>query len=66
MSKARTYKENGYTHVRVNRENGYPEPFIDKGFKSYYQLKRDKASLQLKEDKIYEYLTVNKAVKLGY
>lgn len=66
MSEAKTYKEHGCKYVRVNFGTNYPEPRIDRAFKGYYQKERDKMKLQLGEELIYEYLTVNQAIKLGY
>lgn len=66
MIEAKIYKAHGCKYVRVNRGSNYPEPRIDRAFKSYYQKERDKMKLQLREEQIYEYLTVNKAIKLGY
>lgn len=66
MSEARIYKEHGCKYVRLNIGTNYPEPRIDRAFKSYYYKQRDKMKLQLGEEQIYEYLPINKAIKKGY
>lgn len=66
MSEAKIYKEHGCTHVRVNTGTNYPEPRIDRAFKSYYHMKRDEMKLQLGEERIYEYLPIGKAIKKGF
>lgn len=40
--KAKVYKDNGYTHVLVEITNFANKPEITKGFKSYYEMRKDK------------------------
>ena len=65
--KAKDYKENGYTHVLVEITNFANKPDITKGFKSYYEMRKDKNRMSLHEinSNIFSFMSVNKAINIG-
>lgn len=66
--KAEEYKKNGYTHVLVELTNFEIKPIITKGFLNYKRMKKYQSEMSLNEinSMIFEFMTVDKAIKKGY
>lgn len=65
MRQAINYKGNGYKYVLILHENDL-YPYIWKGFKSYKAMITFRDKMQLGEERICKFITVNKAIRLGY
>lgn len=66
--KAEEYKKNGYTHVLVELTNFEIRPIVTKGFLNYKHMKKYQSEMSLNEinSMIFEFMTVDKAIKKGY
>lgn len=68
MSNAKTYKENGYTHLLLTIHNFANTPIIEKGFKSKRGANKHVNEMSLNERNacLFDVVTVNQAIKKGY